>query len=56
MAWPLLLDAAILLAIAGIAALLKWHLGAGLILAGTVTLIVTVLGTIHARHHPGPVT
>lgn len=36
------------------AALLKWHLGAGLVLAGAVTLVVTVLGAIHARHHsPG---
>lgn len=38
-------------AIAG-AALLRWHLGGGLLLAGAVTAAVTVLGAIHARHHP----
>lgn len=46
--------AAVVLILAGAsagAALLKWHLGAGLLLAGTITLIVTVLGAIHARHH-----
>lgn len=32
-------------------ALLKWHLGGGLLLAGGITLAVTVLGTLHARQH-----
>jgi uncharacterized membrane protein YoaK (UPF0700 family) len=36
------------------AALLKWHLGGGLLLAGAVTLVVTVLGGLHARHHQAP--
>jgi uncharacterized membrane protein YoaK (UPF0700 family) len=36
-------------AIAG-AGLLKWHLGAGLVLAAAVTGTVTVVGALHARH------
>ncbi|MCL3817799.1 YoaK family protein [Aeromicrobium wangtongii] len=47
--------AAVLLILAGAAAgaaLLKWHLGAGLVLSGGITLVVVVLGAIHARHHP----
>jgi len=46
--------AAVLLILAGAAAgalLLKWHLGAGLVLSGAVTLAVTVLGAFHAKHH-----
>ncbi|AWB91402.1 YoaK family protein [Aeromicrobium chenweiae] len=46
--------AAVLLILAGAAvgaALVKWELGAGLVLAGGITLVVTVLGAIHARHH-----
>jgi len=45
---------AVLLILAGAAAgaaLLNWHLGAGLILSGAITVVVTVLGAIHARHH-----
>ena len=48
---------AVLLILAGAAAgaaLLQWHLGAGLLLSGGVTLVVTLLGAFHARHHvPG---
>lgn len=47
--------AAVLLILAGAAAgaaLLNWHLGAGLVLAGLITVAVTVLGAVHARHHP----
>lgn len=33
------------------AALLKWHLGGGLLLAGAITAVVTLLGATHARHH-----
>lgn len=47
--------AAVLLILAGAAAgaaLLNWHLGAGLVLAGLITVGVTVLGAVHARHHP----
>jgi len=43
---------AVLLILAGAAAgaaLLKWHLGAGLVLSGGITLVVTVLGAIHAN-------
>ena len=36
------------------AALLKWHLGGGLLLAGAITAVVTVLGATHARHHAVP--
>ncbi|MET1036676.1 MAG: YoaK family protein [Aeromicrobium sp.] len=46
--------AAVLLILAGAAAgaaLLKWELGAGLVLSGAITLVVTVLGAVHARHH-----
>jgi uncharacterized membrane protein YoaK (UPF0700 family) len=46
--------AAVLLILAGAAAgaaLLKWHLAAGLVLSGGTVLVVTVLGAIHARHH-----
>lgn len=46
--------AAVVLILAGAAAgaaLLKWQLGAGLLLAGSITLVVTVLGAIHSRHH-----
>ena len=45
---------AVILILAGAfagAGLLKWHLGGGLLLAGAVTAVVTVLGAIHARHH-----
>ncbi len=45
---------AVLLILAGAAAgaaLLDWHLGAGLVLSGVLTLAVTVLGAIHAKHH-----
>jgi uncharacterized membrane protein YoaK (UPF0700 family) len=51
--------AAVILILAGAfvgAGLLKWHLGGGLLLAGTVTAVVTVLGAVHARHHVGAVT
>jgi uncharacterized membrane protein YoaK (UPF0700 family) len=43
---------AVLLILAGAAAgaaLLEWHLGAGLVLAGAITLVVTALGALHAR-------
>ena len=46
--------AAVLLILAGAAAgaaLLRWELGAGLVLSGVITLIVTVLGAVHAAHH-----
>lgn len=46
--------AAVLLILAGAAAgaaLLTWHLGAGVALSGVITLVVTLLGTVHARHH-----
>ncbi|MCZ4500241.1 MAG: hypothetical protein JWQ74_2796 [Marmoricola sp.] len=45
--------AAVVLILAGAAAgagLLQWHLGAGLLLAGALVLVVTVLGALHARH------
>jgi uncharacterized membrane protein YoaK (UPF0700 family) len=48
---------AVLLILAGAAsgaALLKWELGAGLVLSGVITLVVTVLGAVHARHAPEP--
>ncbi|MCW2831636.1 MAG: hypothetical protein JWP31_2328 [Aeromicrobium sp.] len=47
--------AAVLLILAGAAAgalLLRWELGAGLVLAGAVTLVVTIIGTLHARSAP----
>ncbi|MET0932043.1 MAG: YoaK family protein [Aeromicrobium sp.] len=47
--------AAVLLILAGAAAgaaLLKWELAAGLVLSGVITLVVTVLGALHARHAP----
>ncbi|WP_082552959.1 YoaK family protein [Phycicoccus sp. Root101] len=46
--------AAVILILAGAfagGALLKWHLGGGLLLAGSITLAVTLLGALHARHH-----
>ncbi|MET0447705.1 MAG: YoaK family protein [Aeromicrobium sp.] len=46
---------AVLLILAGAAAgaaLLKWELGAGLVLSGAITLVVTVLGALHAKHAP----
>jgi uncharacterized membrane protein YoaK (UPF0700 family) len=46
---------AVLLILAGAAAgaaLLKWELGAGLVLSGVITLVVTVLGAVHAKHAP----
>lgn len=46
--------AAVLLILAGAAAgaaLLRWHLSAGLVLAGGVTALVTLLGAVHARGH-----
>jgi uncharacterized membrane protein YoaK (UPF0700 family) len=45
---------AVILILAGAfagAGLLKWHLGGGLLLAGAVTAVVTILGAVHARHH-----
>jgi uncharacterized membrane protein YoaK (UPF0700 family) len=45
--------AAVVLILAGAAAgaaLLKWHLGAGLVLSGVITAVVATLGTLHARH------
>lgn len=36
------------------AALLKWHLGGGLLLAGAITAVVTLLGATHGRHHVAP--
>jgi hypothetical protein len=41
----------ILVGAAAGAALLEWHLSAVLALSGAVTLVVVVLGAIHARHH-----
>jgi uncharacterized membrane protein YoaK (UPF0700 family) len=44
---------AVLLILAGAAtgaALLKWELAAGLVLSGVITLAVTALGALHARH------
>ncbi|WP_290513310.1 YoaK family protein [Aeromicrobium sp.] len=46
---------AVLLILAGAAAgaaLLTWHLSAGLLLSAVITLVVTVLGAVHAKHHP----
>jgi uncharacterized membrane protein YoaK (UPF0700 family) len=46
---------AVVLILAGAAvgaALLKWHLGAGLILAGVITAVVALVGAVHSRHHP----
>lgn len=45
---------AVVLILAGAAAgaaLLNWHLGAGLVLSGVLSLAVTVLGAVHAKHH-----
>jgi uncharacterized membrane protein YoaK (UPF0700 family) len=45
---------AVILILAGAfvgAALLKWHLGSGLLVAGAITVVVTILGATHARHH-----
>lgn len=45
---------AVILILAGAAvgaSLLRWELGAGLLLAGAVSLVVTVLGAVHGRHH-----
>ena len=36
------------------ATLLTWLLGGGLLLAGAITAIVTLLGATHARHHALP--
>ena len=33
------------------AALLRWHLGAGLVLAGGIVLVATVVGSLHAKAH-----
>ncbi len=44
--------AAVVLILAGAfagAGLLKWHLGGGLLLSAAITLVVTVLGALHAR-------
>ena len=44
--------AAVVLILAGAAAgalLLRWHLGAGLLLAAAITLVVCVVGAVHAR-------
>jgi uncharacterized membrane protein YoaK (UPF0700 family) len=46
--------AAVLLILAGAAAgaaLLKWELAAGIVLSGVITLVVTIVGALHARHH-----
>jgi uncharacterized membrane protein YoaK (UPF0700 family) len=46
--------AAVVLILAGAAAgaaLLTWELGAGLLLSGAITLVVTALGAFHTRHH-----
>ncbi|MCW2840303.1 MAG: hypothetical protein JWR55_1786 [Aeromicrobium sp.] len=48
---------AVLLILAGAAAgaaLLRWELGAGLVLSGGITLVVTVLGAVHAKHAAEP--
>ncbi len=45
---------AVLLILAGAAAgaaLLRWHLGAGLLTAGTVVLVATGVGALHAHAH-----
>ena len=45
---------AVLLILAGAAvgaALLRWHLGAGLLAAGLIALAATVIGAVHARVH-----
>ena len=45
---------AVVLILAGAAigaALLRWHLGAGLVLAGVIILVTVALGTLHARAH-----
>ncbi|WP_197025839.1 YoaK family protein [Nocardioides sp. URHA0020] len=45
---------AVVLILAGAAvgaALLRWHLGAGLVLAGVIVLVATVVGATHARVH-----
>jgi len=50
---------AVILILAGAfagAALLKWHLSGGLLLAGAITGVVTLLGATHARHHPAAVS
>ena len=44
--------AAVVLILAGAAAgaaLLRWHLGAGLVVAGLIVLVVTAVGALHAR-------
>jgi uncharacterized membrane protein YoaK (UPF0700 family) len=44
--------AAVVLILAGAAAgalLLRWHLGAGLVLSAAITLVVCVVGALHAR-------
>lgn len=44
--------AAVVLILAGAAAgaaLLRWHLGAGLVVAGAIVLAATVVGSLHAR-------
>ena len=33
------------------AALLRWHIGAGLVLAGGIVLVATVVGSLHAKAH-----
>lgn len=48
--------AAVLLILAGAAAgalLLKWHIGAGLALAGAIALVATVVGGTHAKRGAG---
>lgn len=51
---------AVVLILAGAAvgaALLRWHLGAGLMLAGVIVLATVAIGTLHARvHAPDEVT
>jgi uncharacterized membrane protein YoaK (UPF0700 family) len=47
-------SSAVVLILAGAAvgaALLKWHLGAGLLLAGAIALVATVVGALHAHLH-----
>ncbi|WP_245154869.1 YoaK family protein [Nocardioides sp. 1609] len=48
---------AVVLILAGAAAgaaLLRWHLGAGLVLSGVVVAVATVVGAVHARVATGP--
>jgi uncharacterized membrane protein YoaK (UPF0700 family) len=49
---------AVVLILAGAAtgaALLRWHVGAGLVLSGLITAVVALIGSTHARTHEGPI-